>query len=232
MPWRKWAYKPVGPDPDTDPEAAAGSADDDEKLTQESTPLTTPLHRERPAVTAAAAAAAAAGGGGGGSSPFPLGAAAAAAAAAAVLFFLVLFVFTPRPWLPADRAPQVAHYTCGNSTAAATAAGCKFDVMSYTWVHPRCFDQELMYEFLGRAGWRWYLGEGEAGAEAEALALEDVAKGQHEYVYVTWEYYVTHCTYSKSFFSLLRCFMKSSKKQVLTLIVFLLQCGGKCTGLC
>lgn len=109
----------------------------------------------------------------------------------AVLFFL-LFLFMPRPWLPSDH-PSIRHYSCGNSTEDASAAGCKFDVMSYTWVHPKCFDQELMYGFLGTSEWQWY-GDEEG---TQPLVLHDVARGQHEYVYVTWEYYINHCTYSE-----------------------------------
>lgn len=109
----------------------------------------------------------------------------------AVLFFL-LFLFMPRPWLPSDHL-SIRHYGCGNSSTDAATAGCKFDVMSYTWVHPKCFDQQLMYEFLGASEWEWFGDE----AGAQPLVLHEVAQGQHDYVYVTWEYYITHCTYSK-----------------------------------
>lgn len=160
MPWKKWAYKPVGLGANADHEA-------DEK---------DQIQRQE----AAWASRAAAGG------LFPL-----AATAAAVVFF-ALFVFMPRPWLASDHPHQVAYYTCGNSTQDATDAGCRFDVMSYTWVHPNCFDQELMYEFLGQSDWHWYQDED----SDESLTLDDVTRGQHEYVYVTWKYYMTHCTYS------------------------------------
>lgn len=113
---------------------------------------------------------------------------------AAAVILLGLFVFMPRPWLPADHPGKTHHVGCGNSTAEARAAGCKFDVMSYTWVQPACFDQELMYDFLGQDDWRWYPDE----ETAEKLTISDVADGQREYVYVTWEYYRTHCIYSKS----------------------------------
>lgn len=110
---------------------------------------------------------------------------------AAAVVLLGLFVFTPRPWLPADHPGDVHHVGCGNSTAEARAAGCKFDVMSYTWAQPACFDQELMYDFLGQDDWRWYPDE----ETAEELTVGDVSDGQREYVYVTWEYYRTHCIY-------------------------------------
>lgn len=100
----------------------------------------------------------------------------------------------PRPWLASDHPGRIRYFNCGNSTQDASEAGCKFDVMSYTWVHPKCFDQELMYDFLGREDWKWYESEDGLG---QPLNASEVTRGQHEYVYVTWKYYTTHCTYSK-----------------------------------
>lgn len=174
MPWKKWAYKPVGLGAEADPESDE-KHDHDQDDSTPSTPITASLLH--PILAART----------GGSSLFPL-----AATATAVLFF-VLFLFMPRPWLASDHPQQYAYYTCGNSTQDATEAGCRFDVMSYTWVHPNCFDQELMYDFLGQSDWHWYLDED----SEQALTLDEVTKGQHEYVYVTWKYYITHCTYSK-----------------------------------
>lgn len=170
MQWGNWSYKPINHigDPDPDPAAEVDEKDPEQQA----------LNRRSPRTTPAAAAA----------SIVPL------AVTATAVLFIFLFVFTPRPWLKADHPDQVRHYGCGNSTQDAAAAGCKFDVMSYTWVHPRCFDQELMYDFLGSSQWTWY-GDEDA---AQPLALNEVAQGQHEYVFVTWEYYTTHCTYSES----------------------------------
>lgn len=50
-----------------------------------------------------------------------------------------------------------------------------------------------MYDFLGLSEWTWYGDED----GTQALALNEVAQGQHEYVYVTWKYYTVHCTYSE-----------------------------------
>lgn len=171
MQWGSWSYKPVDHVDNSDPEAGADIdiIDIDEK----------------DATTTRAQAA-------GRSSSSSSRIIPLAATITAVLFF-VLFLFTPRPWLASDHPARVRHYGCGNSTADASAAGCRFDVMSYTWVHPRCFDQELMYDFLGAADWAWYADED----AAQPLPLADVAQGQREYVYVTWRYYTTHCTYSE-----------------------------------
>lgn len=188
MQWGSWSYKPVDHVDNSDPEADADAdiLDMDEKdvittttTTRRSSSSSSSSSGRRTTLTT--------------SSIIPL------AAAATALLFALLFVFTPRPWLAADRPARVRHYGCGNSTADAAAAGCRFDVMSYTWVHPRCFDQELMYDFLGadaagEGGWAWYADE---DAAQPPLPLADVAQGQREYVYVTWRYYTTHCTYSE-----------------------------------
>lgn len=175
--WKRWAYKPVGfPASETEPVEEA-----DEKEPSSS------LYDQNPRTTSIITTTITTAGG-----LFPL-----VATASAVAFFL-LFLFMPRPWLPSDHPHQVRQVSCGNSSQEATMAGCKFDIMSYTWLHPDCFDQQLMYEFLGESDWNWYLDE----EGTQSLALNDVAGGQHEYVYVTWQYYITHCTYSKFFFFL------------------------------
>lgn len=176
MQWSNWSYKPVsGHVSITDSEIP--DADDEKDAEQQQ--LAPPGHSHPAARTRTPASA----------SIVPL------AAAMTAVLFLFLFVFAPRPWLQqSERRPdQIRYYGCGNSTHDASAAGCKFDVMSYTWVHPRCFDQELMYDFLGSSEWTWY------GSDdgTQPLGLNEVARGQREYVYVTWKYYTTHCTYSK-----------------------------------
>lgn len=120
------------------------------------------------------------------------------AASIAAIFFFCLYVFMPRPWLAADHPGRIRYFNCGNSTQDAAAAGCKFDVMSYTWVHPKCFDQELVYDFLGQEDWKWFESEDGLG---QPLNASEVTRGEREYVYVTWKYYTTHCTYSKQEYS-------------------------------
>lgn len=169
MAWGTWSYIPVGDDA-SDTEHKAGSSD-------------TPNQSRSTAIPEFLRAAA--------SIPPQTWWTTLSSAAAVVL--LGLFLFVPRPWLPVDRPDQSHHVGCGNSTAEAQAAGCRFDIMSYTWVQPACFDQELMYEFLGQGDWRWYPDE----ETVEEMTASEVADGQREYVYVTWEYYTAHCIYSK-----------------------------------
>ena len=170
MYWKRWSYKLVGKDA-ADVEDKAGSPDGSHQH-----PGTALPRFLRPAASA---------------SPHTWWAATSTAAA---VLLLGLYMFTPRPWLRSDHPARIHHVGCGSTPAEAEAAGCKFDIMSYTWVQPACFDQELMYDFLGQRDWTWYPDE----ETQDALTVTDVAAGQHEFVYVTWEYYTTHCTYSKS----------------------------------
>lgn len=165
MRWGSWSYKPLGDTSVSESDVEAG----DEKE-EGGSPLSMRSSSRRPASE----------------SVIPVTASIAAAV------FFVLFLFTPRPWLSSDRPSQIRYFGCGNSTADASAAGCRFDAMAYTWVHPKCFDQELVYDFLGQYDWSWYADE----QGTQPLNRSDVMGGQHEYVYVTWKYYTTHCTYS------------------------------------
>lgn len=82
-------------------------------------------------------------------------------------------------------------YHCGNSPTEANSNGCSFDVMSFTWLPAKCFDEPLIEDFLGQRNWTWYLdGHGQQKAN-EA----DVRNGIHNEVYVSWEYHLMHCTY-------------------------------------
>ncbi|KFG79788.1 hypothetical protein MANI_009002 [Metarhizium anisopliae] len=81
--------------------------------------------------------------------------------------------------------------SCGGSPEEATSLGCSFDVMSFAWLPSRCFDQELMLDFLHLRRWQWF-------TDADGRHPIDqatVAKGTYEHLYVTQEYHMYHCTY-------------------------------------
>jgi hypothetical protein len=78
---------------------------------------------------------------------------------------------------------------CGNSSDSALSRGCHFDVMSFSWSLPDCFDEELMEQFLRHRDWHWYR---EDGGEVSAW---DVRAGPFDYLFVSQEYHVVHCTF-------------------------------------
>lgn len=80
---------------------------------------------------------------------------------------------------------------CGNSPADAIERGCRFDVMSFSWLPLPCFDSSLSAEFLALRDWHWYL---DSTDEQEVL-VNEVELGTHDQLFVTWEYHLNHCTY-------------------------------------
>ncbi|EXJ54776.1 hypothetical protein A1O7_10117 [Cladophialophora yegresii CBS 114405] len=78
---------------------------------------------------------------------------------------------------------------CGSSPSEARSRGCSFDAMSFTWSLSDCFDGELTDQFLSHAQWRWYSEEG------TEIDRESVLSGEYEYLFVSGEYHVVHCTF-------------------------------------
>lgn len=82
---------------------------------------------------------------------------------------------------------------CGNSSEEARLLGCYFDIMSFTWSQPSCFDKALMDEFLSLRNWTWFSNPG--NIPGIPVPFDEVYSGQHSRLYVTWEYHITHCTF-------------------------------------
>ena len=88
---------------------------------------------------------------------------------------------------PEDISPEL----CGNSSREALSLGCSFDVMTFAWLPDRCFDKELVDDFLALKDWNWYLDvRGQQIADSAS-----VVAGAYDAVYVTNEYHMYHCTY-------------------------------------
>ncbi|KAK6860975.1 hypothetical protein PG995_004611 [Apiospora arundinis] len=75
-------------------------------------------------------------------------------------------------------AGHVMVQPCGSSPAEATARGCQFDVISFSWLPDACYDAELS----------------EAPGQTAAAELRGDHDGEHTGLYVNWEYHVAHCT--------------------------------------
>jgi hypothetical protein len=113
----------------------------------------------------------------------------------AALFFSRQQHSSPPP--SADRYPPTATglalRNCGSTPSDARSRGCQFDVMSFTWSLPECFDAELMDDFLGHTDWHWYMEDGTEVAQADVLV------GDYPYLFVNMEYHMVHCTVSSRF---------------------------------
>ena len=81
--------------------------------------------------------------------------------------------------------------SCGPSRIEAQEKKCRFDPMSFSWLPPACFDEELTNDFLHREEWHWFrtqMGTGE-------VSMEEVIRGEENQLFVSSEYHVAHCAY-------------------------------------
>jgi hypothetical protein len=80
---------------------------------------------------------------------------------------------------------------CGSSPAEAKAMGCVFDVMSFAWTPPQCYDHATSQQYLDRNGpWIFYLDHN----ATQPLEFEDLS--DHEIVWTEHSYHIVHCLYA------------------------------------
>jgi hypothetical protein len=82
--------------------------------------------------------------------------------------------------------------TCGNSSDHAAALGCKFDIMSFSWLPVDCYDEELSTEFDQLQRWEWFSDYRDLESSVRA---EDVRQGKFDHLFVTQEYHFHHCAF-------------------------------------
>ncbi|KIW09344.1 uncharacterized protein PV09_00245 [Verruconis gallopava] len=81
--------------------------------------------------------------------------------------------------------------SCGSSPAEAKAMGCIFDVMSFAWTPPQCYDHETSQMYLNRNGpWIFYLDHN------ATQPLEFDTLSEHEVVWTEHSYHIVHCLYA------------------------------------
>ncbi|EFY91887.1 hypothetical protein MAC_02172 [Metarhizium acridum CQMa 102] len=81
----------------------------------------------------------------------------------------------------------------GNSPDEARDKGCRFGIMSFSWLSPLCFDQELTREFEAFQSWKWY----NDPAGLHQVHKDEVIKGEHPSLFVSNEYHHTHCVFMR-----------------------------------
>ncbi|KAH8651633.1 hypothetical protein BGZ60DRAFT_420877 [Tricladium varicosporioides] len=90
---------------------------------------------------------------------------------------------------PQPKLPSIT--SCGNTSTYARSNGCHFDVMSFSWLPPACYDEKLIEEFLAMESWKWFSdSEG-----TQPVPLETVQKGDAPQMYVSWSYHIDHCVF-------------------------------------
>lgn len=85
----------------------------------------------------------------------------------------------------------VSPESCDTSPNEAVARGCRFDVMSSSWLPSRCIDSELMEQFTNSHSWTWYADINGTTVEP----CESVSAGNHDRLFVTQGFHLYHCTY-------------------------------------
>ncbi|KAJ4288265.1 hypothetical protein N0V88_007455 [Collariella sp. IMI 366227] len=96
-------------------------------------------------------------------------------------------------WLDQHQSSaQVSRWTsCGSTPTEAKSRGCRFDILSFAWQTPECYDDELMQDFLRYSNWQLYAHPNRTDEVVDlAIALE----GQKT-LYVDWKYHITHCAF-------------------------------------
>ncbi|KAJ6783541.1 hypothetical protein PWT90_05582 [Aphanocladium album] len=107
-------------------------------------------------------------------------------------------VIVSRTWKPTLRqitiSARIAPDFCGSTPAEAKAAGCKFEINNFAWLHPSCYDEELDRDWT--AGplsgdlefWEEYGGKG-------LISRDRVMKGEIEKVWVNTQQHRRHCLF-------------------------------------
>ncbi|KAH7555672.1 hypothetical protein BM1_07295 [Bipolaris maydis] len=80
---------------------------------------------------------------------------------------------------------------CGSTPAEAKSLGCKFDILSFAWQLPACYDEKIMDEFLAEKDWVFY-----REPNGTSPVSRDVALQRELDLFVTQEYRRTHCMYT------------------------------------
>jgi hypothetical protein len=111
------------------------------------------------------------------------------------LFALAIAIKALQPSTMGSAVPipsEQQHSHCGNSTAEALARNCHFDVFSFGWHPPNCWDEELYNDFLDRHRGVLYW----ETTDGTPVSVEEVMRGEHSFLITTWEFHLVHCLYA------------------------------------
>ncbi|PGG95020.1 hypothetical protein AJ79_10315 [Helicocarpus griseus UAMH5409] len=89
--------------------------------------------------------------------------------------------------------PHTSHgVNCGNSPAEARKLGCRFDMITFSWQHTECWNEDFYLHFVARYNNIWYW----ETPEGVPVPVEEVKAGLHEVLNTNWEFYIVHCLYT------------------------------------
>lgn len=93
--------------------------------------------------------------------------------------------------LAQSAAQSILVAPCGSTPAEARAAGCHFDIISWTWLAEPCYDAGLSEAFAAETqDGDWFVDE----ARTQPLTRDQVLSGEYTGIYVRIGYHLRHCT--------------------------------------
>ncbi|TVY42172.1 hypothetical protein LSUB1_G001941 [Lachnellula subtilissima] len=106
------------------------------------------------------------------------------------------------PLPPSQGGSKVIEH-CGLSAQEAMDRGCLWDIMSFGWIHPACYDREESDRWAEKYGpFEWYIDDGQPvdekeeplnGTLTQPLSLDEIPFTQS--VWTSQGYHVMHCLY-------------------------------------
>jgi len=89
-----------------------------------------------------------------------------------------------------DRTWNSFRSSCGRTPTQARDRGCSFDLISFAWQTPECYDSDLISEFAAWDAWNFYT---EPHGNV-TMPQQDVLRGEQS-LWVSWRYHDVHCTF-------------------------------------
>ena len=80
--------------------------------------------------------------------------------------------------------------SCGNTSTSARQQGCSFDMISFSWQAPECYNEALVSEFMAWNNWTFY-----TEMRGNVTVPTEVAIQGEQGLWVSWEYHLVHCTF-------------------------------------
>ncbi|KAM7184992.1 hypothetical protein V8F20_011976 [Naviculisporaceae sp. PSN 640] len=123
-----------------------------------------------------------------------------------ILTIAVIFILLRQTSICAGQ-PRPQYTSCGSTPAEARSRNCKFDILSFAWQTPECYDAQLMTDFLdyprseshipitspNSGRWKFYTAFRTID-QNDTVPLEEALKGEKDLL-VDWEFHVVHCTF-------------------------------------
>jgi hypothetical protein len=100
------------------------------------------------------------------------------------IFIILIPILTHQPHHPKIWT------SCGSNPSTARSRGCQFDLISFSWQTPECYDSTLVSEFASFSPWTFWTSEN----GTETVSLEEAFLGERK-LWFPWRYHVVHCTF-------------------------------------